>query len=98
MKELKETIADMTSTDYKRRMEAEYDQLKIRFNELITMLEDWDNGTLSFTPKCPRGLYESQLDYMIGYMLILSSRLKIESMPLELNKAIAELGEITGES
>ena len=43
MKELKETVELMISTDYKERFKAEYEQAKIRFEKLKAMLDKWDN-------------------------------------------------------
>ena len=48
--ELKDTVELMNSADFKERFKAEYYQLKIRTEGLITMLDKYKNGTLNFTP------------------------------------------------
>ena len=40
--ELKDTIAGMTSPDYKERFKAEYQQTKIRHAKLKALLNKWD--------------------------------------------------------
>jgi hypothetical protein len=82
MKELKETIADMTSTDYRRRMAAEYNQLKIRVEKLENMLDDLDAGTLPFTLRCPRSLLYCQYRAMLKYLNALELRAAIEGIML----------------
>ena len=76
--ELKETIELMQSSDYKDRFKAEYMQLKNRYEGLKRMIDNWDNGTLSFTPTCPRATYNFQLRAMKDYLDILEVRAKIE--------------------
>lgn len=58
---LADTAALMSSTDYKERFMAEYDQTAICYNKLATMIEKWDNDALEFTPTCPRSTYDMQL-------------------------------------
>ena len=82
MKELKETIELMTSTDYKERFKAEYEQVKIRFEKLKAMLDKWDNGTLEFTPTCNRGIYNFQIIAMGEYIACLETRAVIENIEL----------------
>lgn len=82
MKELKETIELMTSTDYKERFKAEYEQVKIRFEKLKAMLDKWDNGTLEFTPTCNRGIYNFQIKAMDEYIACLETRAVIENIEL----------------
>ena len=82
MKELKETIELMTSTDYKERFKAEYEQVKIRFEKLKAMLDNWDNGTLEFTPTCKRGIYIFQIKAMGEYIACLETRAVIENIEL----------------
>lgn len=74
------TAALMISEDYKDRFKAEYIQLKNRYDELKRMINNWDNGTLSFTPTCPRALYNFQLRAMKDYLDILEIRAKIEEI------------------
>ena len=82
MKELKETIELMTSTDYKERFKAEYEQVKIRFEKLKAMLDKWDNGTLEFTPTCNRFIYNFQIRAMGEYIACLETRAVIENVEL----------------
>lgn len=77
------TAALMTSEDYKDRFKAEYIQLKNRYEGLKRMTDNWDNGTLSFTPTCPRVTYNFQLRAMKEYLDILEIRAKIEGINLE---------------
>lgn len=77
--ELKDTVALMTSADYKDRLKAEYLQLKIRIDELEAMVDKWDAGLLDFTPTCPRSLYGRQLTAMAEYLDLLCRRSQIES-------------------
>lgn len=77
------TAALMTSKNYKDRFKAEYMQLKNRYEGLKRMIDNWDNGTLSFTPTCPRAIYNFQLRAMKDYLDILEVRAKIEEISLE---------------
>ena len=80
MNTLKDTVDGMLSTDYKERFKAEYHQLRIRYNKLHDMVSHWDE--LCFTPSCSKELYEKQLEAMLKYMAILSSRAEIENIEL----------------
>ena len=80
--ELKDTKDLMTSGDYKERFKAEYLQTAIRFHKLKDMLDKWDNGTLNFTPTCPRCIYKYQLDAMDKYLDMLEIRAKLENIIL----------------
>lgn len=77
------TAALMTSENYKDRFKAEYIQLKNRYEGLKRMIDNWDNGTLSFIPTCPRATYNFQLRAMKDYLDILEIRAKIEGINLE---------------
>ena len=46
------------------------------------MVDRWDNGSLSFTPTCPRATYNFQLRAMKEYLDILEVRAKIENIDL----------------
>lgn len=83
MKELNETVGAMLSPDYKDRFIAEYYQLKIRHDKLVNMCKLWDEGKLSFTPTCPRSLYNDQLEGMEIYLAVLEERAKLEDIVLE---------------
>lgn len=80
--QLKDTINLMKSDDYKERFKAEYYQLEIRRNKLLTMLNKWDNDTLPFTPTIPREMYDEQLYFMNGYLRVLKCRASIEGVIL----------------
>lgn len=79
---LNDTALLMVSTDYKDRFKAEYIQLKTRFESLKTMLSNWDNGKLSFTPTCPRSTYNLQIEAMEKYLAILEARAIFEGVQL----------------
>lgn len=79
---LNETIELMTSSDYKERFKAEYYQLEYRYNKLKSMLEDWDNGRLTFIPTCDRNIYSTQIDAMNKYLKVLEERAKVEKVEL----------------
>ena len=83
MKELKETAPMMNSLDYKERFLAEYFQLKIRYEKLETMIENWDAGILKFAPTCPRAIYNFQLRAMKDYLDTLIIRAKLENINLD---------------
>lgn len=76
--ELKDTIDLMLSDDHYERLMAEYMQLRIRYKKLCNMLDDYDKGTLSFTPKTPIHILRDQCNLMHDYLLILNQRLHIE--------------------
>ena len=80
--ELKDTVVMMNSEDYKERFKAEYYQSEIRLDKLTIMLEKWDKGELSFTPTCPRELYNQQVNRMVDYLNVLRTRAAIEGIIL----------------
>lgn len=80
MKELKETVKLMESSDYKERFMAEYFQLEIRMTKLRSMVKNWEN--LNFTPTCPKKLYIVQLEGMDQYMEVLKKRAELENIKL----------------
>ena len=79
---LKDTADMMSSSDYKERFKAEYYQLVIRYGGLKNMIEKWDNGTLPFTPTCPRNIYDVQLKAMVDYLNVLKARAIKEGVDL----------------
>lgn len=81
--ELSDTVAGMTSPDYKERFKAEYQQLLIRYGKLDNMLLRYEAGTLDFEPTCPIDLLKHQLIIMGDYLGILKSRAAIEGIELE---------------
>ena len=76
------TVFDMKSPDYKKRFEAEYRQLKIRYKSLKRMCEKWDAGELDFTPTCPRATYDKQMAAMVDYLSVLEVRAYDEGIDL----------------
>lgn len=79
---LYDTALLMKRDDFKERFQAEYIQLKIRYNGLKAMLEKYKAGTLSFQPKCSYELLFTQLVYMENYMKVLEERAKVEGIIL----------------
>lgn len=79
------TVLNMTSSDYKKRFEAEYHQLEIRYERLKKMCEKWDAGELDFTPTCPRATYDKQITAMIDYLSVLEMRAHYEDIDLEVD-------------
>lgn len=80
--ELKDTIELMKSEDYKDRFKAEYFQVKIRYDKLLVMYKKMCDGTLEFTPTCPKEFHILQLEYMNRYLDILKCRAKLENIDL----------------
>lgn len=81
---LNETVKMMDSPDYKERFKAEYLQLKIRMSGLSTMLKQYKNGILTFTPSCSYDLLNGQLKSMDMYASYLEERAIIENIDLEI--------------
>ena len=77
---LNDTVAMMTSADFKDRMRAEYYQLVIRADGLDDMLKKYKSGKLTFTPRCNYELLYEQLVYMRQYQRILECRAEIEGV------------------
>lgn len=82
MKTLKETVELMTSSDYRERFVAEYEQLVIRYQGLRNMLDKWDRNELDFTPTCPRSTYNMQIKAMTDYIGVLEARAVMEGIEL----------------
>lgn len=80
MIKLKDTVALMTSDDYKDRFEAEFEQLDTRRVKLERMIEKYKAGKLDFTPACPVELLERQLKAMSEYLQCLKLRAEIEGI------------------
>ena len=75
-----DTAPMMISDDYRERFRAEYHQLKIRYEKLETMLNNWDD--LDFIPTCTKDVYIKQLNAMYEYMDILKYRADKEGIIL----------------
>lgn len=80
---LSDTCEMMISEDYKERFRAEYMQVVIRYGKLKTMLDNWDSGSLNFTPTCPRSTYNMQIRAMADYIAVLEARAVMEGVDLE---------------
>lgn len=80
---LSQTVDMMNSENYKERFKAEYTQLVIRYRGLKSMLTKWDNGTLNFTPACPRSTYNIQIKAMTDYIAVLEARACMECIDLD---------------
>ena len=72
----------MLSADYKDRMKVEYYHLLNRKEKLEAVLKLWDNCKLTFTPDCPRSIYDLQMRAMNDYKAVLEARAKIEGVAL----------------
>ncbi|MFR2887966.1 MAG: crAss001_48 related protein [Clostridium butyricum] len=81
--ELKQTVEMMCSGDYKERFRAEYLQLKIRMIGLNNMLEQYKEGTLTFTPSCSYDLLKGQFKAMDLYASYLEERAALEGIELD---------------
>ncbi len=79
---IKETADMMNSADYKERFKAEYYQTAIRYEKLSAMLKKWDNGTLEFSPTCPRSTLNMQIRAMTDYLAVLEARAVMEGVEL----------------
>lgn len=79
---LRETVALMSSDDYKDRFKAEYYQLKIRMVKLQAMLAKIEAGVLGFEPDCSPNLLAEQCAAMERYLHILEVRAKAEGIEL----------------
>ena len=80
--QLKDTVEMMISEDFKERFKAEYYQLLIRYDGLLSMLIKWESNMLDFEPKCSKETLENQVIFMQGYIAILRLRAEIEEIDL----------------
>ena len=83
MLELKDTIEDMLSDDYKERFIAEYNQVKIRVTKLDSLIHRYANKELDFTPSTPIDVLVRQKIFMFRYMKILELRATYEGIDLD---------------
>lgn len=81
-KNLNETSKMMGSENYKERFMAEYYQLENRSEKLDKVLNDSENGKLTFKLSCPYELLKKQSEIMKEYLNILKERAKIENIEL----------------
>lgn len=82
MDNLERTKEMMSSPDYKERFQAEYIQLKYRYEKLHRMIVKYEGGTLSFTPSCSLEVLKAQKAAMGNYLYWLEVRAEIESVPI----------------
>lgn len=80
--ELRNTVDDMLSRDYKRRFRAEYNQTKIRYEKLHRIVIQSEAGTLPFSPTCQLSLLRDQKSAMGEYLHTLEVRAEIEKIDL----------------
>ena len=80
--DLKDTINDMISDDYRKRFKAEYHQVKTRYDKLDAMTVKYEAGTLDFIPECSLELLLKQKSYMGNYIRTLKVRAEIEGIEL----------------
>lgn len=92
MNDLRLTVTNMVSGDYKERFIAEYWQTKIRYDRLkkfVAKLEAADISRFGSKPyeepkhDCPLKLLQDQLDVMGKYLHILEIRTVLENIDLE---------------
>ena len=88
MYSLANTVDMMTSADYKERFLAEYIQASIRLNKLVTMLDQFEAGTLPFKPTCPIELLKKQMTTMFSYKNLLVQRASCENIELPSEKQL----------
>lgn len=86
--ELKDTVDNMLSDNYKKRFEAEYTQTKIRYEKLVTLLDKkraadlTDHNYVGFDLNTPPALLEQQMAAMKDYLDILRVRAIIEGIKI----------------
>ena len=80
--DLKDTIQEMISDDYKDRFIAEYNQVLIRSRKLKNVIDDYYNNCLKFELKSPISLLEDQYKAMTIYCGILVRRAEKEHIEL----------------
>lgn len=90
MTDLKQTVALMTSDDYRMRFVAEYWQTKIRYEKLknfcdkIEVGQMWNSGVVEPDHVCPLGKLREQQEVMGKYLHILELRAILERIDLDL--------------
>lgn len=87
MKDLRDTVTGMQSTDYKERFIAEYVQTKIRYEKLKNFCNKIEVAEMIGTeaPKhnCPLSLLREQQKHMGMYLSVLEKRAIIEDIDIE---------------
>ena len=80
--ELRDTILDMLSDDYKKRFTAEVNQLEIRKYKLSRLIRDYEEDKLDFEPVCPINMLKQQLELMELLINLLYERAEIEGIDI----------------
>lgn len=88
MKDMRDTINNMMSQDYKERLKAEYDQTKFRYERLKRFCNEIEAAEMVPNLKmpkhdCPLYLLRDQQKIMGQYLHILEIRAVIENILLE---------------
>lgn len=78
--ELKLTVGDMCSEDYKRRFKAEYRQLSYRYKEISKLIYNFESGKEQLI--CSLPLLIKQRDAMALYLACLYERSLAEGVDL----------------
>ena len=68
--------------DWQERMQAEYHDLKTRYEKLHHMVTKYEAGTLDFTPNCSLDLLRQQKRHMGEYLHDLEIRAEVEGIEL----------------
>lgn len=79
-----DTVDMMCSDDYQERFKAEYIQLTMRHERLVTMLHKYEAGMLDFKPACPIDVLKKQADVMSEYQAVLEQRAVLEGIDLDI--------------
>lgn len=82
MSDLKQTVNQMLSDDYKERLRAEYWQTKIRYDKLRDTIIRYECGKLDFVPGTPLSMLKEQAGAMWDYLYVLGKRALIEGVDL----------------
>lgn len=67
---------------WQERMQAEYHDLKTRYEKLHRMVTKYEAGTLDFTPNCSLDLLRQQKRHMGEYLHDLEIRAEVEGIEL----------------
>lgn len=75
---LRDTLDEMLSSCYKKRMHAEYQQLTIRMRALNRIIQDFNDNCLDFEFDYPPEWLHQQYDAMYRYRSVLKHILALE--------------------
>lgn len=79
---LKEITKLLESSDHKKRFVGEYMLIRQKADALDTMLDNYYEDRLGFTPTCPVAILEAQSNAMWTYLKILEHRADLELVDL----------------